>query len=52
MFDSMNMHTPWVVVFVAVFLLVVVAGLFVVMRVAGQRVVDAKTPEQTRRPPE
>jgi len=39
-FDSMNMHMPVVIALVALFLLVLVAGLFVVVRVVGQRVVD------------
>jgi len=39
-FDSMNMHMPVVIALVALFLLVLVAGLFVVVRVVGQRVVN------------
>ncbi|MBA2445086.1 MAG: hypothetical protein H0V49_07125 [Nocardioidaceae bacterium] len=52
MFDSMNMHTPLVVALVALFLLVVVAGFFVVARVVGQRVVDDEASEDIRRPPD
>jgi len=36
----MNMHMPVVIALVALFLLVLVAGLFVAVRVVGQRVVD------------
>lgn len=52
MFDSMNMHTPLVVALVALFLLVVVAGFFVVARVVGQRVVDDEAAEHPRRTPD
>ena len=40
MFDSMNMHMPTVIFFVALLGLLVISGLYVAIRLAGQRVVD------------
>lgn len=40
MFDSMNMHMPMVIALVALFLLLLISGLFVAVRVVGQRAVE------------
>ncbi|MBA2561263.1 MAG: hypothetical protein H0V07_15530 [Propionibacteriales bacterium] len=50
MFDSMNMHMPVVVVVFALILIVVAAGLFVAVRVAGQRIFDDEASEPTSPP--
>ncbi len=51
MFNSMNMHMPVVIVLIVVVLVVVAAGLFVAVRVAGQRVFDDES-ASANRPPE
>ena len=44
MFDSMHMHSPTIVILLAVALLVLIGGLFVALRVAGQHAVEEDHP--------
>ncbi len=52
MFDSMHMHMPVVIAIFAVLLLIILAGLFVAVRVIGQRVVEDERHSPSDRHPD
>lgn len=51
MFDSMHMNMPVVIALIALLVIVVAGGLFVGVRLMGQRAVENEQAGQARRPP-
>ena len=51
MFDSTQMHMPIVIFLGALFLLLLIGGIYVAVRVKGQRVVDDEAGEHVSRRP-